>query len=303
MNTGLIWTKDVNNYTPKSDNLVELVGSTKSTISDIRVKSVSEDEQQQSTAYINAGGELRSLPNGTYDEICDEVNIVDGIKTQRVGVKANIISGTVIDFTDMATDGVFVAYDADDMPYQVGVKGDTLTADATSLTYQLQQELVTPIDVDGELQCFENGSIHIEPYIKKEFTYNDGITFTYPVSQIDKIKMNVNGELKEITNTVTLAQDGLSATVANITNGTVLTVYAPIKPEYSTIPTTVIQYPTNTKSVIYGTHALANKNAVILDDHESMLLGLSLNYIDLVNKVSDLETRVATLEEPEIPEG
>jgi hypothetical protein len=176
-----------------------------------------------------------------------------------------------------------------------------LNAKPITLTYQLAEPIITPIDVDGELQCFENGTIYIDPYIKKEFTYNNGITFDYPVSQIDKIKMNVSGELKEITNEVTLAPDGLSATVADISNGTVLTVYAPIRPEESTIPTTVMTYPTNTKSVIYGTHALANKNAIILDEHESMLLGLSLNYIDLANKINDLETRVTILETPETP--
>lgn len=44
-------------------------GNTKSTVSASRIRSVSEDETQESTQYLPNVGELRSLPNGTKDEI------------------------------------------------------------------------------------------------------------------------------------------------------------------------------------------------------------------------------------------
>lgn len=54
---------------------------TKSTNS-VRIRSVNEDETKESIAYVNLpqGEELRSLPNGTKDEL----NVTTGVKTQRV---------------------------------------------------------------------------------------------------------------------------------------------------------------------------------------------------------------------------
>lgn len=53
---------------------------TKSTISASRLKSVDKDGIQESTSYLPNVGELRSLPNGTKDE----VSLAEGKKTQRV---------------------------------------------------------------------------------------------------------------------------------------------------------------------------------------------------------------------------
>nr|WP_276576489.1 carbohydrate binding domain-containing protein [Caldicoprobacter algeriensis] len=52
----------------------------KSTISAMRIRSVSSDETQQSEIYIPNIGELRSLPNG----VKDEFNIVEGRYTKRI---------------------------------------------------------------------------------------------------------------------------------------------------------------------------------------------------------------------------
>lgn len=72
-------------------------------------------------------------------------------------------------------------------------------------------------------------------------------------------------------------------------NGSILMVYAPIKPEYSTVPTIVTKYPVNLNAAVMSTNALANSNKIILDEHESMLLGLALNYIDLDARITSLE--------------
>jgi len=114
----------------------------------------------ESISYISShdGQPLRSLPNG----VKDEYSATDGTKTQRVGVKENVASGTVINYVDMATDGQFVAYYAGGTS-QTGVKGDTLTALAVTLTYQLATPIVTKLPAQAPLQVFENGTVYVEP--------------------------------------------------------------------------------------------------------------------------------------------
>lgn len=72
---------------------------TKSTISAMRIRSVSSDETQQSEIYIPNIGELRSLPNG----VKDEVNvIVEGKHTKRVSDPVSV-SGTMFASLDTTT--------------------------------------------------------------------------------------------------------------------------------------------------------------------------------------------------------
>ena len=113
---------------------------------------------KKSIVNVNLPEPLRSLPNG----VNDEFNVRSGIKTQRVGNKTNVASGTAISYADMATGGQFVAYYADGTQ-QVGAKGDTLTADAISLTYQLAEPIVTKLPAQPPLQVFENGTVYVEP--------------------------------------------------------------------------------------------------------------------------------------------
>ncbi len=77
---------------------------TKSTISAMRLKSVSADETETSTAYVVAKdeegkiAELRSLPNGTKDEIC----VTEGKHTKRVSDPVSI-SNTMYASIDKTT--------------------------------------------------------------------------------------------------------------------------------------------------------------------------------------------------------
>ncbi len=77
--------------------------------------------------------------------IADSVNITAGKTAKAVGYKENVGSGTAISYEDMADDGRFIAYYVDGTQ-QIGVKGDMLTVDATKLTYQLANPIVTKIE-------------------------------------------------------------------------------------------------------------------------------------------------------------
>lgn len=103
--------------------------------------------------------QLLSLPNG----VKDEFDVTGGKVTQRIGVKTSVPSGTVINYADMATGGQFVAYDADGQVVQTGIKGDTLTADATQLNYQLATSVELPAEVVGEARVYPGGSVEVTP--------------------------------------------------------------------------------------------------------------------------------------------
>jgi hypothetical protein len=154
---------------------------TKSTNS-VRLRSVNEDETKESIAYVNLprGEELRSLPNG----VKDEVNVTSGIKTQRVGNKTNVASGTVINYTDMATAGQFEAWGSGE--HVVGVKGDTLAFTATSLNYQLAEPIVTKLPAQAPLQVFENGTVYVEPIGDPSETTLPTVELTIPTGTSNK---------------------------------------------------------------------------------------------------------------------
>lgn len=137
-----------------------------------------------SSLYLNAGQPLRSLLNGTKDEVSA------GKLAKRVGVKTNVASGTVINYADMAEGGQFVAYFADNTQ-QVGVKGDTLTALATTLTYQLATPVVTDIQTSGSLFGYPSGTVYVENVLPVAGLYEaTGIKVTnsdFPIATLEKI--------------------------------------------------------------------------------------------------------------------
>lgn len=112
---------------------------------------------------------------------------------------------------------------------------------SASCTYQLSPNKKININTTP-LTCYPKGTITIEPFMYKKFSYNNGITWTTPVIKIEEIKKISTGEI--ITD-YTLSSDGLSLTISNASNGEEYTVKAPIRREESTIPTTVMSYPTN----------------------------------------------------------
>ena len=156
------------------------VNGTKSTNS-VRVRSVNEDETKESIVNVNLPEPLRSLPNG----VKDEFNVTSGIKTQRVGNKTNVASGTVINYTDMATGGQFVAY-AVDGSSQIGVKGDTLTITAVTLIYQLAQPIITKLPAQPPLQIYENGTVYVEPIGDASESTLPSVEMTIPTGTSNK---------------------------------------------------------------------------------------------------------------------
>lgn len=180
---------------------------------------------------------------------------------KRIGTKENVASGTVINYTDMKDTGQFVAYYTDGSQ-QIGVKGDTLTSNATRLDYEFAQAKEYDIPTTP-LQCFPNGTISIEPYLAKKYTITGtSITLDYPIIAIDSIKKLVNNEEQNVTDAI-LSADGL--TISNITAGTYI-VEGAIKPEYSTIPTTVFSYPKNTSAQTDGNTEMIGIHSQLLKE-------------------------------------
>lgn len=136
---------------------------------------------KESSAIINLPEPLRSLPNG----VKDELNVVTGVKTQRIGNKTNVASGTVINYADMATGGQFEAWGANG-EYVVGAKGDTLAFTATSLTYQLAEPIVTKLPAQPPLQVFENGTVYVEPIGDASESTLPSVEMTIPTGNSNK---------------------------------------------------------------------------------------------------------------------
>jgi hypothetical protein len=136
---------------------------------------------KESIVNVNLPEPLRSVPSG----VKDEINVITGVKTQRVGNKTNVASGTVIDYSDMTTGGQFVAY-ASDGTSQVGVKGDTLTITATTLIYQLAEPIITKLPAQPPLQVYENGTIYIEPVGDPSESTLPTVELTVPIGAPNK---------------------------------------------------------------------------------------------------------------------
>lgn len=138
-------------------------------------------------------------------------------------------------------------------------------------------------EVTGDLSVYKNGIIIMQPYLKKAFTYNNGITLPIAISQIDKIT-DVQGN----TYTGTLATDGKTITINSATNGDSYIVYAPIQPKYSLIPQITLSVPANLNAAVNTLNKTTKEHSVRLSEHNAILLGLALENIyqdALLNKV------------------
>jgi hypothetical protein len=182
---------------------------------------------KESVAYITAKDddgnivELRSLPNGTKDEVSNGKHI------QRIGTKTNVVSGTVINYADMADGGTYYAWN-EDGETETGIKGDTLGIDATTLTYQLATPIEIPIQASGSLVSYPSGTVYIEPYVADAGIYTDKIEVLHedlPIKALEKIsKVDFDTGLEtelDITAAV-IAEDKLSFTHPNLTSGDIV---------------------------------------------------------------------------------
>lgn len=184
---------------------------------------------KESTAYIIAKKDnkivnLRSLPNGTKDEI----RVSEKKAIIKIGTKTDVVSGTVINYTDMADGGQFVAY-YEDGTQQVGIKGDTLTAIATTLTYQLAEPIITPIQVSGNLITYPSGTIYIEPVVADAGIYGaNGIGVLHQelpinyIEKISKIDFETGLETELDTSQAIISEDGTYFTHPELVEGDIV---------------------------------------------------------------------------------
>lgn len=204
--------------------------STKSTIGAFRIRSVSEDETQESSAYVIATDadtgeilELRSLPNGTKDEI----NVTDRKLIKRIGEKSNIANGMVIDFADMAEGGTYYAWN-EDGETETGIKGDTLGIDATTLIYQLAEPIAIPVQVSGSIVSYPNGTIYIERILPDAGVYTDKISVLHqdaPIKRLDrlsKVDFYTGVETELDVSEAVIAEDKLSFTHPDLSEGDIV---------------------------------------------------------------------------------
>ena len=137
----------------------------------------------ETSSYTPSGEPLRSLPNGTKDEISNGKHI------QRIGTKTNVVSGTVINYADMADGGQYYAWN-DNGETETGIKGDTLGIDATQLTYQLATPIEIPIQTSGSLVSYPSGTVYIEPFVADAGIYTDKMSVLHqdlPIKALEKI--------------------------------------------------------------------------------------------------------------------
>lgn len=211
------------------NQILGYVSNTKSTVGAMRLKSVSADETETSTAYVVAKdeegniAEFRSLPNGTKDEI----NVTDRKLIKRIGEKSNITNGMVIDFADMAEGGTYYAWN-EDGETETGTKGDTLGINATQLIYQLATPIEIPIQTSGSLVSYPSGTVYIEPYVADAGIYTDKMEVLYsdlPIKALEKIsKVDFDTGLEtelDITAAV-IAEDKLSFTHPDLVDGDIV---------------------------------------------------------------------------------
>ena len=152
---------------------------------------------------------------------------------------------------------------------------------------------MTPLPDVAPLEIFENGTIIIEPFFKKLLGYataSGGLSWSTPVSEIEKILTNVGGALAEVDSaTYTLAEDGLSVAVftddtktTEVTDNSLYWVYAPIESEESTIPEIVASYDINKAASDAATNARALKNSQQISESQDMIDWLALQILQLM---------------------
>lgn len=197
---------------------------------------------KESIVYINGAGELRSLPNGTKDE----VNVTEGKATIRIGHKTDVASGIVINYVDMADGGQYYAWN-NDGETETGIKGDTLEIDATTLTYQLATPIEIPIQTSGSLVSYPSGTVYIESAVADAGIYSDKMTVLHQdlpikvLEKLSKIDFMTGLETELDVSDAVIAEDKLSFTHPDLTSGDIVFFVYEHGAE-GTIPETEISY-------------------------------------------------------------
>lgn len=199
------------------------------------------------------------------------------------GVELIEITQASIDSTDSVgkyyfhTDGTIWIIVAD------GTYADIETArtglGTTSLIYELSTPIITQLPKIPPLQTFENGTIIIDPYYHPDTpliytTASGGLSWSIPVSEIDKIEGIDGEEYTEISSDrYTLATDGLSVRIytdntkiVEVADSTVWNIFAPVRLEESTIPEITATYAINKLASDSNLNSRALSNSRQIDD-------------------------------------
>ena len=142
-----------------------------------------------------------------------------------------------------------------------------LSSNPLTLTYQLAQPIEMPVEVFGNLQSYENGTVYIDTIVSKVNFYDgqEGITVTVPIKAIDTLYKvdKETGYLHPLDiSQAVIAEDGLSFTHPELADGD-LVDWDYIPDVESTNPAISMKLPTNLKasitSTLQGVQELSNK--------------------------------------------
>lgn len=182
----------------------------------------------ESNAYVVAKDgdkivNLRSLPNG----VADEIRLAEGNAIIRIGAKTNIVSGTVINYDDMAESGTYYAWN-DDNETETGIKGDTLGINNATLIYQLAEPEIIPIQVSGSLTSHPNGTVFIEPIVADAGVYTDKIEVLHDdlpikaIEKVSKVDFMTGVETELDISQAEISEDKLSFTHPDLSEGDIV---------------------------------------------------------------------------------
>ena len=214
-----------------------------------RVKSVSADATQESSAYVNLFQVLKSLPNGLYDEVdigrnmlvkkISEVTLLDSSIYDYVTTnetydtirlwKPNEYRNTTISFI-MSIDIPFLTFNTTANVNLISINvakntySDTssvrLALTGTRLTYQALISEEIPIEIIGKLYSYPSGTVYFNNVIGDIDFYGGGIVIDGETfSDIEKVtRVDLESGIEtDITDTCTLneAKNGFTSTILN----------------------------------------------------------------------------------------
>lgn len=167
---------------------------THSTVSAIRIVSESEDGEQRTELYIHDCGELRSVPNGTADEISGG-QLIQRVKT--TAITADNITG--LGATGVNADWVVISKPIDYIGY-----GTSAYATGTIIFGNYTEKRISTLDLPENINCISSFGPTVFYLVIPKGTYADlnaaktalaGTKLTYQLAEPIITPINVSGTL------------------------------------------------------------------------------------------------------------